>query len=400
MIGHLEWVQDNEIEPFIADRTVVSIDCRCLGLSDRGVPDLSADARALDVEAVVDKLGLAKFCMFAGRSSCFPAFAYMARWPDRVTRAYLGGPFAKGRSYWEEPRWRALRALAEVDWYAYPEAYAWLGFGSVTSADTVHYRAARLRASVTREDYLRLIAAEIATDLSDLLPSITTPILAHVFLEQVDTLSPETVQEVVRAVANGRLISTPATPAVGAAFFNEEARPDSGHAELPSGTCVIMFTDIVESTALTERLGDKAFREKSRRLDESLRALIQQNDGLPVEGALLGDGVLAVFTSARSALKCALASDGVAASTGLQLHVGLHAGDVIRDGNNVFGGAVNIASRISALSQPGQVLVSDTVKALARTSAEVAFVDAGTRSLKGISDLVHLYELKSESRGA
>ena len=65
-----------------------------------------------------------------------------------------------------------------------------------------------------------------------------------------------------------------------------------------------------------------------------------------------------------AALACARACDG----TGLQLHLGLHAGDVIREQNNVFGGAVNIASRISALSAPGEVLVSDTVAELARTS--------------------------------
>jgi class 3 adenylate cyclase len=77
------------------------------------------------------------------------------------------------------------------------------------------------------------------------------------------------------------------------------------------------------------------------------------------------------------------------------LHVGLHAGDVIREENNVFGGAVNIASRISALS-PGEVLVSDTVRSLARTSAGVRFEDRGEHALKGVADPQRVFAVRAE----
>jgi adenylate cyclase len=69
----------------------------------------------------------------------------------------------------------------------------------------------------------------------------------------------------------------------------------------------------------------------------------------------------------------------------------LHAGDVIREENNVFGGAVNVAARISGLSAPGEVLVSDTVRSLARTSADVAFVDRGEQTLKGVGEPVRVW---------
>src|SRR3989442_8438673 len=65
--------------------------------------------------------------------------------------------------------------------------------------------------------------------------------------------------------------------------------------------------DIVHSTALTERLGDTAFRTKARDLDSTLRTIIRDHSGTPIEGKLLGDGVLAVFTSARQAIEAALA---------------------------------------------------------------------------------------------
>jgi class 3 adenylate cyclase len=160
---------------------------------------------------------------------------------------------------------------------------------------------------------------------------------------------------------------------------------------LPSGTAVILFADIVDSTALTERLGDAAFRDKARELDGALRGIINENAGTPIEGKLLGDGVLAVFTSARQAIEAALACGAAGASAGLPLHLGLHAGDVIREENNVYGGAVNIASRISGLSAPGEVLVSETVRSLARTSAGVRFEERGEQSLKGVGEAVRVW---------
>jgi class 3 adenylate cyclase len=161
--------------------------------------------------------------------------------------------------------------------------------------------------------------------------------------------------------------------------------------ELPDGTVTIMFTDIVGSTALTERLGDSGFRALSRQLETSLRAAIGETGGAVVEGKLLGDGLLAVFTSASQALECGVRSADAALAAGLELHVGLHAGDVIREDGNVFGGAVNLAARIAAEAAAGQVLASETVRSLARTSARLAFVDGGARRLKGIAEPVRLY---------
>src|SRR5207244_5858406 len=125
------------------------------------------------------------------------------------------------------------------------------------------------------------------------------------------------------------------------------------------------------------------FRDKARKLDGALRGVIREHAGTAIEGKLLGDGVLAVFTSARQAIEAAVACGAAGGNAGLPLHLGLHAGDVIREENNVYGGAVNIASRISGLSVPGEVLVSDVVSTLARTSAAVRFEDSSEQELKG-----------------
>src|SRR5947208_16511390 len=103
--------------------------------------------------------------------------------------------------------------------------------------------------------------------------------------------------------------------------------------------CDLSF-DIADSTGLTERLGDAAFRAKARELDGALRGVISEHAGTAIEGKLLGDGVLAVFTSARQGIEAALACAHAGDNADLPLHLGLHAADVIREESNVYGGAV------------------------------------------------------------
>ncbi len=168
-----------------------------------------------------------------------------------------------------------------------------------------------------------------------------------------------------------------------------ERRP--AHVERPPDTVVILYADIVDSVPHTERLGDAAFRERSHELDSLLRANVQKHRGTTVEGKLVGDGILAIFPSARDAINSALECGALGDSVDLELHLGLHAGDVIRDGNNIYGGAVNIAARIGMATKPGEILVSDTVRGLARTSAGVRFEDRGEYALKGIDERLRLF---------
>jgi class 3 adenylate cyclase len=176
--------------------------------------------------------------------------------------------------------------------------------------------------------------------------------------------------------------------------FVGESEADTQQHAFPSGTAIILFADIVDSTALTERLGDAAFRAKARDLDAALRTVIRDHAGTPIEGKLLGDGVLAVFTSAREGIAAALVCAVAGGQAGLPLHLGLHAGDVIREDDNVYGGAVNIASRIAGLSAAGEVLVSETVRSLARTSAGVRFEDRGEQALKGVGEAVRVWAVR------
>jgi adenylate cyclase len=140
-------------------------------------------------------------------------------------------------------------------------------------------------------------------------------------------------------------------------------------------------------------MGDAAFRQRAATLDTALREAIRAGGGTPVEGKLLGDGVLATFPSAASAIQAAARCARAGEEIGLPLHIGVHAGDVIREHDNIFGGAVNLAARIADVAQPGDVVVSDVVRTLGRTSAGVDFEDLGEQSLKGVAEPQRLWRV-------
>ena len=114
------------------------------------------------------------------------------------------------------------------------------------------------------------------------------------------------------------------------------------------------------------------------------------------EGKVLGDGIMSVFASAHQAIEAAQRCRDLGDDADLPLHLGIHAGDVVREGNNVHGGAVQVAARVVDAAEPGEILVSATVRDLARTSAGVAFEDRGEHELKGIAEPQRLFAVKAE----
>jgi len=289
-------------------------------------------------------------------------------------------------------------ALAETDWPSYVAArYLVLMGRDVANDPWVAHLAKSAAAWVDPAVGLLYRRLEEATDLGDLLARVRQPTL--VLIEESQAFPPVRASQRVAAKIPGAQ-SRQYSRARGESLidltlaFLGLSTPTTSAPSVPSGMAVVLFTDIVDSTALTERLGDTVFRTASRALDKGMRAAMRDAGGTPVEGKVLGDGVMGVFTSASQAIVAARRCIELSAASELQLHVGLHAGDVIHEKDNVYGGAVNIASRVCGLSAPGEILVSGTVRELARTSAGVEFEDRGEQALKGIDDAVRVYEVR------
>ncbi len=377
---------------------LIRYDGRGSGLSDRDVTQFSLDTDILDLEAVVDRLGLDSFVLHANGYVGGAALSYAARSPERVSRLILLSCSAQGARYPMAP----LLTLLESNWVLYTETVAHYTLGLDTE-DTKAW-AAFMREGATQSTARALMLAYADYDVTSLLPTVQAPTL--VLHPKGTPMDVAAARELAARIPDARLVVLEGSLGV---VFDAEDRAGyraaideflgletQTKAAQPSGTAIILFADIVDSTALTERLGDAAFRDKARELDGALRAVISDNTGTPIEGKLLGDGVLAVFTSARQAIEAALACGAAGRHAGLPLHLGIHAGDVIRESDpdgraNVYGGAVNIASRISGLSAPGEVLVSETVRSLARTSAGVGFEDRGEQALKGVGEAVRVW---------
>jgi class 3 adenylate cyclase len=421
--AQLEW-QFPEIRSWyqrLAERrTLVRFDSRGTGLSERSVAEYSLEALVRDLQAVVDRLELPSFAVFAGINAVPLAVAFAANNPERVSHLILWCyapnldlPGSRYRSL------RALQPVMEEDWETYTEVRAGLEFGW-SAGELAHRYAAHLRECVAPKMASRAYGIVERLDVTPHLRDIRSPTLV-LHRQQLYFWDVETARSLTAQIEGARLTvleGVATAPFLGDVEALERtideflssgptARPKVGP---PPGTAIILFADIADSTALTERFGDAAFREKARALDEALRRAITSNGGTAIEGKLLGDGVLATFGAAREAIACAnachaMGGSGVAGRGSrpedepLMLHIGIHAGDVIREEGNVYGGAVNIAARVAGEAAAGETLVSQTVRDLARTSAGPSaegFEDRGERELKGVGEPVRVWAVRSE----
>ena len=143
----------------------------------------------------------------------------------------------------------------------------------------------------------------------------------------------------------------------------------------------VMFTDIVNSTTRAAELGDRRWRELVESHDRLVRNLLERYRGREVK--TLGDGFLATFDGPGRAIRCATELCSDVRGVGLEVRTGLHTGEVELAGDDITGIAVNIGARVGASAEPGEVLVSQTVKDLVAGSG-VHFEDRGEHDLKGV----------------
>jgi len=170
------------------------------------------------------------------------------------------------------------------------------------------------------------------------------------------------------------------------------ARPMAGRGERIVAT--LLFTDIVDSTAIAERLGDTAWRDLLAQHNERVRWELDRFRGHEV--TTTGDGFLASFDGAERAVLCAQSIVTVAQTIGLVIRAGVHTGEVEVVPGNLRGVAVHIASRILALARPAEVLVSWTTRDLVAGTA-FGFEDRGMHELKGIAGPRAVYAVSSPS---
>ena len=393
-----DWEIFSQIFPPLAQKfRLILYDWRGTGLSDRDADDFSLEAMTQDLDAVVDSAGLEQFALFTFHTGSPGAVTYAAAHPERVSHLILVNGFANRAMAQNLETNRLLEAALELDWTITRETFALalMGFENPKfGKDLVEH----MGACISQEAFRRVWETLSTADVTSLLPAVLAPTLISFDKSGQRRALLEESQALTAGIPNAKLVvvdeaniyeSAPRLIEEFVLGSTQTPAPDP-----PQGMTAILFVDIADSTALTTKLGDAAYRERERELDALLRSAIKEAAGTPVEGKVLGDGIMSVFTSARQAIDAAQRCRDLGNEAGLPLHLGIHAGDVVREGNNVHGGAVQVAARVQAASAPGEILVSDIVRGLARTSAGVDFEDRGEHDLKGIPEPQRLFAVR------
>lgn len=414
---HLDWyLGDTEAHEKFCDRlaarrTLVLYDRHGCGLSDRSRTSFTPEDDMLDLETVIEALGGPMVDLFGISWGGNPSLAYAARHPEGVRRMILYGTFASGRTgpgEEVEARMAALAALRRTDWELYSKTEASRFFPSGTDQETFQSFARMRRESTTPEMAEKLEEAHF--DNQSLLSEIITPTLViHRRGDQVCLFV--WGQYMARHLSNCRFVpldgdahfpwvddvESVLRPTI--EFLTEADEPADDASEAPEAGAfrTILFTDVEESTALTQRLGDARAREVLRAHERIVREALRSHGGAEVK--TMGDGFMLSFSSATKALECAIATQRAfaehneSAEEPIRVRIGLNAGEPIAEEDDLFGTAVITTARICAKAEGGEILASDTVRQIV-AGKEFLFSDRGDVVLRGFEDPVRLFEVR------
>jgi len=162
-------------------------------------------------------------------------------------------------------------------------------------------------------------------------------------------------------------------------------------AELEQALATILFVDIVRSTEKAAQIGDSRWTQVMNHYYAAVRRELKVLRGKEV--VTTGDGLLAIFGSPGAGVRCATAIREAVRTLGLEVRVGLHAGEYKVSGAEVFGLAFHVGARVAAKARAGEVLVSSAVKDLLSQSG-VSFKDRGVHQLKGLPERWRLYRVE------
>jgi class 3 adenylate cyclase len=178
-------------------------------------------------------------------------------------------------------------------------------------------------------------------------------------------------------------------------FFGRLNTHPAGEPYVESAFRAIVFTDIVDSTRLTQELGDRAAMQLLRRHDSVVRGVLAEYGGTEVKHT--GDGIMAAFDSASQSVAAAVEMQRLLAGDdrdgALRVRIGVAAGEPVTQRDDLFGAAVQEAARLCACASPGRIVVSSGVRDLCRGKG-VGFVDRGPVVLKGFDEPIVHFEVE------
>ncbi len=368
---------------------LIVFDKRGTGLSDRPrfFPDF--ETRIDDLRAVLDSVGSERATLVAAQEGCWMASLFAATYPERTRSLALYHPWM-GRS---DPRLNLPSEEVMLDlrdrWGTNEWADEFLVemAGPTLSADE-GYRS-------WYRDWIRLSASPAGAyafwkmmpevDFRDVYPAVRVPTL--VLYRDYRRDAREMYGDVARLIPDARLVELPGDDYIGL-FLEEPAREIEAflrdlpsHAESERILTTVLFTDVVGSTERVSELGDAGWRDLVERHHSLVRRTLARYRGTEIDTA--GDGFFATFDGPARAIRCAQSIQAEIAGLGIDARAGVHTGECELIDGKPGGLAVVVGARISSTADPGEVLVSRTVKDLVAGSG-IGFEDRGEHELKGV----------------
>jgi len=390
---------------------LIRFDKRGTGMSDRvgGAPTL--EARMDDVRAVMDAVGSQRAAFFGLSEGAAMSILFAATYPERTAALVVRSGFPRrmwaadypwGRTEEEYAREveRELRVFGPREQAKEPVRK--LGRFSEEEVDAM-LNMVRFGSSPGALEALHRMNKEI--DIRHVLAAVRIPTLILHGIE--DELVPvEVARYMASRIATARLVEI---PGVGHLAFGGEPADrirtelegfvkdvwESGgweEGEADRVLATVLFTDIVGSTAKAAELGDSAWRELLERHHALIRRQLVRFRGAELDVA--GDGFFARFDGPARAVRCACAIIESVPELGLEVRAGLHTGECEVMDDKVGGIAVHIGARVAKEAQPGEVLVSSTVRDLVAGSG-LRFGERGVAQLKGVPEQWRLYAVES-----
>ena len=400
--GYLSHLEQNQwwpsyrafFERMASFSRLLVFDRRGTGLSDRRLDLGSFEELMDDIGAVLDAAGSERAALFGGAEGGPMCALFAATYPERTSALVLGASYARRRWAPDYP-WGLDDETQQRILEGYEERWGRIGFGSRSLAPSLadddrfqEWYAQAQRFSGTPAAAQAWFRITMDIDIRDVLPAIRVPTLVvHRSGDRV--IPPESGRYLAGHIPGARYVEVPGDdhfPFVGEnepimdeiEEFLTGMRPERGPNRV---LATVLFTDIVGSTERAAELGDRRWTELLAEHHRVVSSELERHRGKIVR--VEGDGTLSTFDGPARAVGCALAVREAVRKLGVEIRAGLHTGEVELARTGVEGIAVHIGARVASLAEPGDVLVSSTVKDLVVGSG-LEFEARGAHELKGV----------------
>jgi pimeloyl-ACP methyl ester carboxylesterase len=371
---------------------LIVFDKRGQGLSDRPADPPTLEDSMDDLRAVMEAAGCTRPAILGVSEGGPMSILFAATFPDRVSSLVLYGTYARmvnAADFALGIPGEALDLSAErmrKEWGGPVGARLWAP-SAAGDAEFERWWARLLRQGTSPAGAIALLDLYRELDVRAILPSIGVPTL--VLHRRDDKIVPvRQARFLAEEIPDARYVEmagedhfAPVGDQETLLDEIEEFLVGSRRArELDRALATVLFTDIVGSTERAAELGDRRWRDLLESHDATVRQQLVVHRGREVK--TMGDGFLATFDGPARAIRCAASIRDAVHELGIEIRSGIHTGEVELIGDDVGGMAVNIGTRIGALSGPGEVLVSSTVRELVVGSG-LSFDERGAHALKG-----------------